>query len=114
VLAAVGLYGVLATGVRQRTAEIGVRIALGAPTSSIFRLVLGEGLRLSAVGAVIGVVAALMLTRVMRSMLVGVGATDPATFAAIAVLFFVIAALACWLPARRAAGLDPKIALREE
>jgi ABC-type lipoprotein release transport system permease subunit len=66
------------------------------------------------IGAVIGVAAALMLTRVMRSMLVGVGATDPATFVAIAVLFFAIAALACWLPARRAAGLDPKIALREE
>jgi predicted permease len=114
VLAAVGLYGVLATGVRQRTAEIGVRMALGAPTGSIFRLVLGEGLRLSAVGAVLGVLAAVLLTRVMRSMLVGVGATDPATFATIAVLFFVIAALACWLPARRAAGLDPKIALREE
>ena len=114
VLAAVGLYGVLATGVRQRTAEIGVRMALGAPTGSIFRLVLGEGLRLSAVGAVLGVLAAVLLTRVMRSMLVGVEATDPATFATIAVLFFVIAALACWLPARRAAGLDPKIALREE
>jgi len=114
VLAGVGLYGVLSTGVRQRTAEIGVRMALGAPSGSIFRLVIGEGLKLSSIGIVIGVAAALLLTRVMRSMLVGVGATDPATFATIAVLFFVIAAVACWLPARRAAGLDPKIALREE
>jgi putative ABC transport system permease protein len=113
-LASVGLYGVLATGVRQRTAEIGVRMALGAPRANIFRLVLGEGLRLSAVGVVVGVAAAVLLTRAMRSMLVGVGATDPATFAAIAVLFFGITAAACWLPARRAAGLDPKVAFREE
>ena len=113
-LAAVGLYGVLSTGVRQRTAEIGVRMALGAPSRSIFRLVIGEGMRLSAIGVAIGVAAALLLTRGMRSLLVGVGATDPATFAVIAVVFFAIAALACWLPARRAAGLDPKLAFREE
>jgi len=114
VLAGVGLYGVLATGVRQRTPEIGVRMALGAPRASILRLVIGEGVKLSAVGVAVGVAAALVLTRVMRSMLVGVGATDPATFAAIAVLFFGITAAACWLPARRAADLDPKVAFREE
>jgi putative ABC transport system permease protein len=113
-LASVGLYGVLSTGVRQRTAEIGVRMALGAPRANIFRLVLGEGLRLSAIGVAAGVAVAVLLTRVMRSMLVGVGATDPATFVAIAVLFFGITAAACWLPARRAAGLDPKVAFREE
>jgi putative ABC transport system permease protein len=113
-LAAVGLYGVLSTGVRQRTAEIGVRMALGAPSASVFRLVVGEGMRLSALGVAIGLAAALLLTRVIRSMLVGVEATDPATFAAIALLFFAIAGAACWLPARHAAGLDPKIALREE
>jgi putative ABC transport system permease protein len=114
VLAAVGLYGVLSTTVRQRTAEIGVRIAFGAPHRSIFGLMIGEGLKLSAAGVAVGLVAAYLLTRVMSSMLVGVSATDPATFAAIVVLFFVIAAVASWLPARRAAGLEPTIALREE
>jgi predicted permease len=114
ILAAVGLYGVLSTTVRQRTAEIGVRMAFGAPHRSIFGLMIGEGLKLSAAGIALGLVAAYLLTRVMSSMLVGVGATDPATFAAIVLLFFIIAALASWLPARRAAGLEPTIALREE
>ncbi|HYM11563.1 MAG TPA: ABC transporter permease [Bryobacterales bacterium] len=113
-LAGVGIYGVLSTVVRQRTAEIGVRIALGATPAGIFRLVVGHGLRLSAAGIAIGLVAALGLTRVISSMLVGVKATDPTTFAAMAVLFFLIAAIASWLPARRAAGLDPAAALREE
>jgi putative ABC transport system permease protein len=114
VLAAVGLYGVLSTTVRQRTAEIGVRMAFGAPHGSIFRLLIGEGLKLSAAGVALGLVAAFLLTRVMRSMLVGVGATDPVTFGTMVLLFFVIAAVASWLPARRAAGLQPTIALREE
>ncbi|HVE78433.1 MAG TPA: ABC transporter permease [Gemmatimonadaceae bacterium] len=114
VLAAVGLYGVLSTVVRQRTAEIGVRMAFGAESRSIFRLVIGEGLRLSGVGIVVGVLAALMLTRMMSALLVGVRPTDPATFATIAATFFVVAAAACWLPARRAAGLDPTSALRED
>ena len=113
-LAGVGLYGVLSTVVRQRTPEIGIRMALGAAPGSILGLVVGQGLRLSAAGIVLGVVAALELTRAMTSMLVGVKATDPATFAAMAVLFFVIAAIASWLPAVRAAGLDPTAALREE
>jgi putative ABC transport system permease protein len=114
VLAAVGLYGVLSTVVRQRTAEIGVRKAFGAPSESIFRLVIGQGLRVSIAGLVVGVVGALVLTRVMTSMLIGVTPTDPATFAGMVVLFLVIAGVACWLPARRAAALDPTIALREE
>jgi predicted permease len=114
VLATVGLYGVLATTVRQRTSEIGVRMAFGAQTTSIFRLVLGQGLRLSAIGLVIGLVIAAATTQVMRSMLVGVAPTDPATFAAIAALFIAVAAFACWLPARRAARLNPVAALREE
>ena len=113
-LAGVGLYGVLSTLVRQRTAEIGVRMALGAAPGSIFQLVVGQGLRLSAGGILLGLAAAFALTRVMTSMLVGVQATDPPTFAAVAALFFAIAALACWLPARRAAALDPTQALREE
>ena len=113
-LASVGLYGVLSTLVRQRTAEIGVRMAIGAQPSRVFRLVVGYGLKLSIAGIVIGLVAAALLTQALKSMLVGVKPTDPTTFIAIAVLFFVIAALASWLPARRAATLDPVQALREE
>jgi putative ABC transport system permease protein len=114
VLAAVGLYGVLSTVVRQRTAEIGVRMAFGASTQSIFQLVIGQGLRLSAIGVALGIVGALALTRGMTTMLVGVRPTDPLTFAAIAALFVVIAGVSSWLPARRAAALDPNVALREE
>jgi putative ABC transport system permease protein len=114
VLAAVGLYGVLSTMVRQRTAEIGVRMALGAVPGDILKLVVGQGLRLSAAGIVIGLVAALGMTRLMTSMLVNVKPTDPATYAAMAVLFFIIAVLASFLPARRAAALHPAVALREE
>ena len=113
-LAGVGLYGVLSTVVRQRTAEIGVRMALGAVPGNIFKLVVGEGLRLSATGIVIGLVAALGATRVMASMLVGIKVTDPATYVLMAAVFLVIAALASWLPARRAAALQPVVALREE
>ena len=113
-LAGVGLYGVLATVVRQRTAEIGVRMALGAEPASIFNLVVGHGLRLSEAGIAVGLVAAFGLTRLMTSMLVGVKPTDPATFAAMAVLFLAIATIASWLPGRRAAGLDANAALREE
>jgi putative ABC transport system permease protein len=114
VLAGVGLFGVLATMVRQRTPEIGVRLAFGAPKGSILRMVVGQGLRLSSVGVVLGVAAALGLTRVMQTMLVGVGATDPLTFGAMIVLFLGVAVVACWLPARQAAGLDPNVALRDE
>jgi predicted permease len=114
VLAAVGLYGVLSTVVRQRTAEIGVRMAFGANTSSIFQLVIGHGLRLSAIGIALGAVGALALTRGMKTMLVGVRPTDPLTFVAIGVLFMAVAAVSSWIPARRAAGLDPNVALREE
>lgn len=113
-LAGVGLYGVLATSVRQRTAEIGVRMALGAAPSRIFRLMVGKGLSLSVIGIVIGLVASFGFTRVLASMLVEVKPTDPVTFASVAVLFLVIAVLASWLPALRAAGLDPTTALRNE
>ena len=113
-LAGVGLYGVLATAVRQRTAEIGVRMALGAAPSRIFRLMVGKGLYLSAIGIAIGLLAAFALTRVLTSMLVDVKPTDPATFVSVAVLFLFIAVLASWLPAHRAAALDPTTALRNE
>ena len=100
--------------VRQRTAEIGVRIAIGAEPSRIFRLVVGQGVLLSAVGIAIGWIAALGLTRFMGAMLVGVKPADPSTFAAMAVLFVAIAAVASWIPARRAARIDPTQALRQE
>lgn len=113
-LAAVGLYGVLSTVVRQRTAEIGVRMALGAQPERIFKLIVGQGLRLTAIGIVAGLIAAFALTRLMATMLVGVKATDPATFVAMAILFFVIAGVASWLPAWRAASVDPNEALRQQ
>jgi putative ABC transport system permease protein len=113
-LAAVGLYGVLSTLVRMRTAEIGLRMAFGAQRSSIMQLIVGQGLRLSAIGIVIGGVSALALTRAMRSMLIGVAPTDPLTFALMIAVFVAIAVMASWIPARRAAGLDPTRALREE
>ncbi|MBS1857182.1 MAG: ABC transporter permease [Acidobacteria bacterium] len=113
-LAGVGLYGVLATVVRQRTAEIGVRMALGAAPRGIFALIVGHGLRLSAIGIAAGILAALALTRVMTTMLVGIRPADPLTFIAMIALFAAIATLAAWLPARRAASLDPTEALREQ
>jgi predicted permease len=114
ILAMIGLYGVLATTVRQRTTEIGVRMAFGASSSSILKLVIGQGLRLSVVGIVVGLIAAAVLTRIMASLLVGVTATDPATYATMAVLFTLVAAIAAWVPARRAAALNPNVALRDE
>jgi predicted permease len=114
VLAGVGLYGVLSSVVRQRTSEIGIRMAFGSQASAIFKLILGQGLKLSAIGLVIGILVALAATRVMSSMLVGVAPHDPLTFVAMTLVFLIVAAAACWLPARRAAGLDPNSALREE
>src|SRR6185312_4299343 len=114
VLSAVGLYGVLASVVRERTAEIGVRMALGAAQGGIFALMIGQGMRLAGIGLVLGLAGALAMTRAMKSLLVGVSPTDPATFAAISVFFCGVAVLACWLPARRAAGVDPVVALRAE
>ena len=114
VLAAVGLYGVLATIVRQRTAEIGMRMVFGAPRGSILGLIVTEGLRLSVAGMIVGFAGALAVTRVMTSMLVGVNAADPLTFTAIALVFSLVAGLASWIPARRASRLDPMTAIREE
>jgi len=114
ILAMIGLYGVLATTVRQRQTEIGVRMAFGASSGSILSLIIGQGLRLSVGGIVLGVIAAIALTRVMATLLVGVSATDPATFVAMAILFTFVATIAAWIPARRAAGLNPNVALRDE
>ena len=114
VLAAVGLYSVLSTTVRQRTPEIGVRMAFGAARGGIFKLMVVQGLRLSSIGVGIGIVAALVLTSAMKSMLVGVAPTDPLTFGAMAAAFLVISAVACGLPALRASRMDPMVALRDE
>jgi putative ABC transport system permease protein len=114
ILAGVGLYGVLATIVKQRTAEIGLRMALGAAPFGIFRLMVGKGLRLSLVGIGLGLIAAFVLTRVLTTMLVDVKPTDPVTFGAVALIFLVVAVVASWLPAFRAARLDPTIALRND
>ena len=112
-LVGVGLFGVLSTMVRQRTAEIGVRMALGASPGRIRRLIMVYGLRLSVAGIAIGLPSAFLLTRAMRSMLVGVRPTDPATYVIMGLVFFVIAAVSLYLPARRAAALAPTAALRE-
>ena len=112
-LTSVGLYGVLATMVRQRSSEIGIRIAMGAPPSNIFLLVVGRGIALSVGGLLAGLLASLVLTRAIASMLVGVGPSDPVTFAGMAALFFAVAVIASWLPARRAANLDPVLAVRQ-
>jgi putative ABC transport system permease protein len=113
-LAAIGLYGVLSTVVRQRTGEIGMRMVFGAERGSIFALVIVEGARLTAVGVGMGIVVSLGVTRLMTALLVNVKPTDPATFAGTTVLFFVVALLACGLPARRASRLDPVAALRSD
>jgi putative ABC transport system permease protein len=111
-LAAIGLFGVMAYLVSQRTREIGVRLALGATRGAVFRLILGRGLALAAIGAVAGVGAALWLTRVMETLLFSVSRTDPVTFVAVPLALIAVAALACYLPARRAMRVDPVVALR--
>src|SRR5262245_12926361 len=113
-LAALGLYGILAYGVEQRVREIGVRMALGANTHEIFRLVIGNGMSLALGGIVIGVPAALILTRLMEGLLSGVTNSDPLTYLAVVVLLALSALLASYVPARRATRVDPIVALRTE
>ncbi|MGE5243546.1 MAG: ADOP family duplicated permease [Betaproteobacteria bacterium] len=113
-LACVGLYGAVSASVTRRTREIGVRMALGAPTRRVFAMVVGEGARVAASGIVIGVVVSLAVLRTMAGFLYGVAATDPATFVAVSALLFAVALLACYVPARRATRVDPTTALRCE
>jgi len=113
-LAMMGVYGVVSYAVAQRTPEIGVRIALGAQARDVLRLILTQGLKPVAIGSVAGLTAALALGRVLSSLLYGVTATDPATFAVVVLLLSLAALLACWLPPRRATKVDPMIALRRE
>jgi predicted permease len=112
VLAAVGVYGVLAYTTRQRTHELGIRIALGAEPRDVFGLVLRQGAIRAFLGIVIGLAASFALTRALSSLLFGVSATDPLTFTAVAILLLFVALLACYIPARRAMRIDPVVALR--
>jgi ABC-type antimicrobial peptide transport system permease subunit len=111
-LAAIGLYGIIAYAVAHRTREIGIRMALGAQGRDVLRLVMREGLVLAGVGIVIGVATALAAMRLIEAYLYGVSPADPVTFIAIPLLLGGVALVACWLPARRAAKVDPMIAFR--
>jgi ABC-type antimicrobial peptide transport system permease subunit len=113
-LGMIGIYGVLAYLVTLRRHEFGVRLALGAQPATLLRLVLGQGLRLAAIGIAIGLVGAVMLTRVLETLLFGISTRDPITFLGVAVLLLVAASIACYAPARRAAHSDPIAALRAE
>jgi putative ABC transport system permease protein len=113
-LALTGIYGVMSLNVANRRNEFGIRLALGAQTSNVLKLILGQGFRLAMVGVALGLLAAIAFTRLLKGLLFGISASDPLTFAVIAVLLVGVALLACWIPARRATKVDPLEALRSE
>lgn len=113
-LAAVGLYGLMAYNVTRRTQEIGVRIALGAARQNVLSMILRETLRLTSIGLAIGIASALSVSQLIGNMLYGISAQDPVTLAAVSILLTAVAALAGWIPARRATRVDPMVALRYE
>ena len=113
-LAAIGIYGVISYGVAQRTREMGIRMALGAQSRDVVKLVLRQAMLMTLGGVAIGLLASFALTRLMRSLLFSVSVTDPLTFAVIALLLIFVSVLACVIPARRATKIDPLVALRYE
>jgi putative ABC transport system permease protein len=114
VLAAIGIYGVISYSVAQRTREIGIRLALGAQHAGVLRMILSEGGKIASLGIILGLIAALGLTRLMSSLLFSISASDPATFGTVALLLVIVALLACYIPALRAVRVDPMVALRYE
>ena len=113
-MAAIGIYGLIQYSIATRTHEIGIRMAVGAQTGEIFRMIIGEGLKLSLTGLVLGLVGALWLGRAGSSLLFGVTVTDPLTFIAVSLLLTMVAIAACYFPARRAMKVEPVVALRQE
>ena len=113
-LAAVGIYGVMSYSVTQRTSEIGIRVALGAQSADVFRIIVGEALRSALIGVAVGAAGALILTRLLTSFLFGTSASDPLTFVGVALLMIAMSAAAAFFPAGRATRVDPIVALRYE
>jgi ABC-type antimicrobial peptide transport system permease subunit len=114
VLAAVGIYGVISYSVAQRTREVGIRMALGAQTTDVLKLIVRDGLKLVVIGVLVGLVGAFMLSRLLTTLLFGVTPTDALTYATVALVLIGVALAACYIPARRAAKVDPLVALRFE